>query len=71
MMTIKVLELVSGFFLVQMDVPIQVRHMIGVMWRDFKEYNQLQVAMTDNQRGTMRMMSQIEEHYMMNYSRVS
>ena len=65
-MTIKVLELLYGFFLVQMDVPIlPISEVILVnikLQRDFSEYHQMQVAITENQLGTMKIMSQIEEY---------
>ena len=42
-MTMKMLESVSRSFLAQMDVPIQVWHMVEIMRRDFSEQHQMQV----------------------------
>ena len=50
---IQVRESVSGVFLVRMDIPIQVWHMVEVMRRDFKEHHMMQVPMTENQLGEM------------------
>ena len=61
MLTIKVLESVSGFFLVQLDVPIQVWHMIEIMRRDFSERHRMQAPITENQLQTTLKITQIAE----------
>ena len=69
-MTIKVRDSVSGIFLAQMDVPIQVWHMIEIMRNNFNEQHMYQAPITENQLGTMRMMSQIAEQVGMDYPEV-
>ena len=61
MLTIKVLESVSGFFLAQLDVPIQVWHMIEIMRRDFSERHRMQAPITENQLQTTLKITQIAE----------
>ena len=63
-------ETVSGVFLVRMDIPIQVWHMVEVMRRDFNEHHMMQVPITENQLGTMQMMEQVAEHMGMNYPNI-
>ena len=46
MMTIYVLESVSGILMAQMDLPIQLWHMIEIMRRGFSEHHQMQVPIT-------------------------
>ena len=56
---------VCGDFLTQMNIPIQVWHMVEVMRRDFN------VSMTENHLGEMQIMQIIEEvaeHMGMNYT---
>ena len=67
---IQVRETVSGVFLVQMDIPIQVWHMVEVMRRDFSEHHMMQVPITENQLGTMQMMAEVSEHVGMNYPEI-
>ena len=64
---IQVRETVSGVFLAQMDIPIQLRHMVEVMRRDFNEHHMMQVPITENQLGTMQMMEEVSDHVGMNY----
>ena len=64
---IQVRETVSGVFLAQMDIPIQVWHMVEVMRRDFSEHHMMQVPITENQLGTMQMMGEVSDHVGMNY----
>ena len=59
---IQVRETISGVFLAQMDIPIQVWHMVEVMQRDFNENHTIQVPVTENQLGTMQMMEEVSEH---------
>ena len=50
MMTIKVLESVSGIFLfAQKDVQIQVGHMHEIMRGEFSEHHQVEVPIIENQ----------------------
>ena len=65
---IQVRETVSGVFLVQMDMPIQVWHMVEVMRRNSNEHHMMQVPMTENQLGEMQMTEEMAEHVGMNYS---
>ena len=67
MMTIKVLESVSGIFLAQVDVPIRMWHMIKITNIGFSEHHQMQVPITENQVGLMGMMSQTAEQVEMDY----
>ena len=67
---IQVRETVSGVFLVQMDIPIQVWHMVEVMRRDFSEHHMMQVPITENQLGTMQMTAEVSEHVGMNYPEI-
>ena len=64
---IQVRETVSGVFLAQMDIPIQLRHMVEVMPRDFNEHHMMQVPITENQLGTMQMTEEVSDHVGMNY----
>ena len=63
----QVRETVSGVFLAQMDIPIQVWHMVEVMQRDFNEHHLTQVPMTENQLEEMQMMEEVAEHVGMIY----
>ena len=60
-------ETVSAVFLAQMNIPIQVWHMVEVMQRDFNEHHMTQVTITENQLGTMQMMEEVSEYVGMNY----
>ena len=61
---IQVRETVCGVFLAQMDISIQVWHMVEVM----NEQHITQVPMTENQLGEMQKMEEVAEHVGMNYS---
>ena len=63
-------ETVSGVFLTQMDIPIQVWHMVEVMRRDFNDYHMTQVPMTKNQLEEMQMMEEVSDHVGMNYPEI-
>ena len=67
---IQVRETVSGIFLARMDIAIQVWHMVEVMRKDFNEHHMTQVPITENQLGTMGMMSQVAEHVGIDYPEV-
>ena len=67
MVTMKELKSLSGIFVVQKDVPIQVWHMIAIMRRDFSEHHQMQVPINENKLATLRMMSQNAEKFGMDY----
>ena len=67
---IQVRETVCGVFLAQLDIPIQVWHMVEVMHRDFNEHHMTQVPITENQLGTMQMMEEVSEHVGMNYPEI-
>ena len=43
----QVRETLSGVFWAEMDIPIQVWHMVEVMRRDFNEHHMTQVTMTE------------------------
>ena len=60
-------ELVSGDFLVRMDIPNQVWHMLEVMRRNFNQNLKMQVPMTENQLGEMPMMEEVAENVVMKY----
>ena len=62
---IQVRETVFGSFLVQMDIPIQVWHMVAVM--RINELQITQVTPTENQLEKMQMMEEVAEHVEMNY----
>ena len=64
---IKVGQKVCGVFLAQMDIAIQVWHIVEVMCRDFNEHHITQVPMTENQLGEMQMTEEVAEHVGMNY----
>ena len=64
---IEVRQTVYGVFLAQIDIPIQVWHMVEVMRRDFKESHITQVPPTVNQLGEMQMMEEVAGHVGMNY----
>ena len=66
----QVRETVSGVFLARMDIPIQVRHMVEVMRKDFNEQHMMQVPITENQHGTMQMMEEFSDHVGMNYPEI-
>ena len=66
---IQMRETVSGVFLAQMDIPIQVWHMVEVMPRDFNEQHMMQVP-TENQLATMQMMEEVSDHVGMNYPEI-
>ena len=67
---IQVRETVSGVFLAQMDIPIQVWHMVEVMRRDFNEHHMTQVPMTENQLEEMQMKEEVSDHVGMNYPEI-
>ena len=67
---IQVRETVSGVFLAQMDIPIQVWHMVEVMRRYFNEHHMTQVPMTENQLEEMQMMEEVSDHVGMNYPEI-
>ena len=67
---LQVRETVSGVFLAQMDIPIQVWHMVEVMRRDFNEHHMMQVPITENQLGKMKMIEKVSDHVEMNYSEI-
>ena len=66
----QVRETVSGVFLAQMDISIQVWHMVEVMQRDFSEYHMMQFPITENQLGTMQKMEEVSDHVGMNYPEI-
>ena len=68
---IQMRETVSGVFLTQMDISIQVWHMVEVTRRDFNEHHMRQVPMTENQLEEMQMMEEVSDHVEMNYSEIS
>ena len=68
---IQLRETVSGAFLTQMDVPIQVWHMVEVMRRDFHEHHMTQVPMTENHFKEMQMMEKVSEHVEKNYLEIT
>ena len=51
----------------QTNNPTQVWYMIEIMRRDFSEHQEMQVLVTETQRGPMEMMSQITELVGMDY----
>ena len=53
---------VSGVLLAQMDIPVQVWHMVEVMRRDFNEHHMTQLTMTENQFEEMQMMEEVSDH---------
>ena len=61
-------ETVCGVFLAQMNISIQVWHMVEVMRRNLNEPHIAQVPMTENQFGEMQKMEEVAEHVGMNYS---
>ena len=63
----KVRQTVSEVFLAPMGIPIHVWPMVEVLRRDFIEHRILHVPITENQFGTMGMMSQIAEQVGMDY----
>ena len=67
---VQVRETVSGVFLAQMDIPIQVWYMVEVMRRDFNEHHMTQVPMTKNQLEEMQMMEGVSDHVGMNYPEI-
>ena len=67
---IQVRETVSGVFLAQKDIPIQVWLMVEVMQRYFNEQHMMQVPITENQLGTMQMMEEVSDHVGMNYPEI-
>ena len=67
---IQVRETVSRVFLAQMDIPIQVLHMVEVMRRDFNEHHMMQVPITENQLEETQMMGEISDHVGMNYPEI-
>ena len=67
---LQVRETVSEVFLAQMDVPIQIWHMVEVMQRDFCEHHMTEVPMTENQLEEMQMMEEVSEHLGMNYPEI-
>ena len=67
---IQVRETVSGVFLVRLDIPIQVWHMVEVMGRDCSKHHMMQVPITENQLETMQMMEEVTEHVRMNYPEI-
>ena len=60
-------ETVSGVFLAQMEIAIQVWHMVEVMQSDFNELHIKQVPMTENQFEEMQMLEEVSDHVGMNY----
>ena len=66
----KVRETVTGVFLAQMDILIQVWHMVERMRRDFNEHHMTQVPMIENQLGEMKMMEELAEHVGKNYPEI-
>ena len=67
---IQMRETVSGVFLTQMDISIQVWHMVEVTRRDFNEHHMRQVPMTENQLEEMQMMEEVSDHVEMNYTEI-
>ena len=67
---IQVRETVSGFFLTQMGIRIQVWHMVEVMRMDFNEHHMTQVPMTENRLEEMQMMEEVSDHVGMNYPEI-
>ena len=63
----QVRETSSGVFLVRMDIPIQICHMVEVMRRDFNKHHMMQVPMTENKFGELQMKDEVAEHVRMNY----
>ena len=64
---IQMRETVSGVFLNQLDIPIQVWHMVELMRMVFNKHYITQVLMTENQLGEMQMMEEVAEHVKTNY----
>ena len=67
---IQVRETVSGFFLTQMGIRIQVWQMVEVMRMDFNEHHMTQVPMTENRLEEMQMMEEVSDHVGMNYPEI-
>ena len=63
----QVRETSFGVFLAQMDISVQVWHMVEVMRRDFNEHHMSQVPMTEIQLGEVQMMEEASAHVVMNY----
>ena len=53
-----------------MDIPIQVRHVVEVMRRDFNEHHMTHVPMTENQLEEMQGMEEVSDHVGMNYPEI-
>ena len=68
---IQVRQTVSGVFLAQMDIPIQVWHMVEVMRRDFNEHHMTQLTITENQLGSMQKLEEASEDVGMNYPEIT
>ena len=68
---IQVRQTVSGVFLAQMDIPIQVWHMVEVMRRDFNEHHMTQLTITENQLGSMQKLVEASEDVGMNYPEIT
>ena len=64
---IKVRETVFGVFLARMHFPIQVWQFVEVMQEDFNEHHMMQVAIAENQLGSLQMMEEVSEHVGVNY----
>ena len=61
-------ETVSGIFLAQMDIPIQVWFMVEVMRSNFIDHYLTQVPIADF--GIMQMMEEVSEYVGMNYPEI-
>ena len=59
--TLGVFLALMEIFLAQIDIHIQVWYMVEIMRRGLNGYHQMQVAINENQRGTMQMMRQVVE----------
>ena len=63
----QVRDTVLEVFLAQMDIPIQVWRLVKLMRNVFNDRSLMQVPITENQLGTMRMVEEVSEHVEMNY----
>ena len=68
---IQVRETISGAFLAQMDIPIQVWHTVEKIRKDFNEHHMTKLPIRENQLGAMQMMEEVSEHGKMNYPAIT
>ena len=67
---IQVQETVWGVFFAQMDIPIQIWHMVEEKRRNFNERHMMQEPITEKQLGSMQMIEEVSEHVGMNYLKI-